>query len=66
MAMINTIMGDMEADLLMKRTGGHDDENETAEWVEYYHRETGTLVHRSATVTLKKASIVAEALQGTF
>lgn len=66
MALINTIYGDMDDALLMKRIGGHDDENETAEWVEYYHRETNELVHRSAVVTLKKAGMVADALQGTF
>ena len=54
MALITTIYGDMDESLLKKRTGGHDDEDETAEWVEYYHRETGELVHRSAHVTLKK------------
>jgi plasmid maintenance system antidote protein VapI len=64
--MVNTIYGEMLEEALMKRTGGHDDENETAEWVEYYHRETNELVHRSATVTLKKAGAVAAALQGTF
>lgn len=66
MATVNTTMGELDESVLMKRTGGHDDENETAEWVEYYHRETGELVHRSATVLLKKAGAVADALQGNF
>lgn len=58
--MITTTQGDMDEADLMKRTGGHDDENETTTWVEYYLRagheqggKAGELVHRSAHVDLK-------------
>lgn len=46
---------EMDESLLVKKEGGHDNDNETATWVEYYFGEK--LVHRSASVTLKKAVI---------
>lgn len=47
-----------EADLL-KLEGGYENENEVATWVQYHLPATGELVHRSASVTLKTASVVA-------
>ena len=51
--MILTTLGMMDEADLHKRTGGHDDPDETVEWVEY--RYNGEVVHRSAHVTLKKS-----------
>lgn len=66
--MVTTTYGEIEEEYLIKRVGRHDDENETAEWVEYRLRdalavggEAGELVHRSAHVTLKKPGTGAEA-----
>lgn len=52
--MIETIYGPMDERLLQKgkKTGGFDNANETTEWVEYWIE--GVLIHRSATVKLKK------------
>lgn len=47
-----------EADLL-KLEGGYENENEIVTWVQYHLPATGELVHRSASVTLKTASVVA-------
>lgn len=33
--MITTLLGDMDETQLRKMTGGHTNDNETAEWVEY-------------------------------
>jgi len=46
------LAGQLDADTLEKRTGVHDDDNETTTWTEYWL--DGLLVHRSAHVTLKK------------
>jgi hypothetical protein len=61
-----TTLGEMDEALLKKRTGGHDDEDETAEWVEYRTRDTGELVHRSAHVTLKKMPDGMESVLGSI
>lgn len=63
MAMVNVMLnGELsemdEADLL-KLTGGFDDDNETTTWVQYHLPKDGSLVHRSAHVTLKDP-VVAE------
>ena len=42
----------MEEDQLRKVVGSHENNNELAEWVEYYLGDE--LVHRSAHVTLKQ------------
>lgn len=49
---INTIDGEMDADLLEKREGVVDNDNERTEWVEYWKEDV--LMHRSVHVTLKK------------
>lgn len=59
MALINTIHGPMEESDLRKETGGHENDNEIATWVAYYHGEQ--LVHRSAHVTLKSVEAAASA-----
>lgn len=43
---------------LERRWGGHEDDNEIAVWVEY--RLDGRVVHRSARVHLKKATVTGE------
>lgn len=49
-----------EADLL-KLEGGFEDGNETTTWVQYHLPKCGTLVHRSAHVTLKPNAAFASA-----
>ena len=57
---IQTKHGEIDEDQLEKRVGTtqHYDPDgtlhDTAEWVEYYDKTTGELVHRSAHVTLHK------------
>lgn len=46
-------MTELDDSLLERREGGHDNDNETANWVEYWL--DGECVHRSAHVHLKKA-----------
>jgi hypothetical protein len=43
---------EMEESLLSKKVGGHDNEDETVDFVEYWFE--GELVHRSVNMTLKK------------
>jgi hypothetical protein len=52
MPLITTTLGDMEADLLEKRNGSVDNDNEFTTWTEYWL--DGQLVHRSAHVQLKQ------------
>jgi len=52
MALVTTTKGDMDDSLLEKKEGSVDTENETTNWVEYWHQ--GELVHRSVHVVLKK------------
>jgi hypothetical protein len=57
-----------EADLV-KRVGSHDDEFESAEWIEYRLRSDHTAaraVHRSVHVTLKKTATLASGEIGNF
>lgn len=62
--MINTTKGPMDEALLEKREGGHDNEDETLTWVEYWHE--GELVHRSADLILKKPAVFAEGTAAVF
>lgn len=59
MAMIPVQIGDtlteMDENDLLKLEGGYEDDNEIATWVQYHLKTTGLLVHRSASVHLKKA-----------
>jgi hypothetical protein len=48
---------------LVKREGGHENDNEIASWVEYWL--DNELVHRSASVYLKKA-IFSEGMAAAF
>lgn len=64
--MITTIYGEMDEAELKKRTGMHDDEDETVEWVEYRLRTTDELVHRSASVVMKKMPVFADATAAEF
>lgn len=50
--LINTTKGMMDDDVLEKRDGVVDNDNEYTTWVEYWHN--GELVHRSAHVHLKR------------
>jgi negative regulator of sigma E activity len=55
MAQITTTKGLMDEELLEKKEGLIDDENERTSWVEYWL--DGELVHRSVHVHLKKALV---------
>jgi hypothetical protein len=52
---IQTTKGEMDDSLLEKKEGIIDNDNETTEWVEYWHE--GELVHRSVHMTLKKFTV---------
>ena len=60
MATVTTTKGDMDESLLEKREGVDENDNERAEWVEYWL--DGELVHRSVHMTLKKYSLTGEAI----
>lgn len=51
MTKITTIHGEMDEDVLEKRTGSDDTATETTDWVEYWYENE--LVHRSVHVHLK-------------
>jgi hypothetical protein len=57
--LVNTTKGEMNEDLLDKKEGTIDNENELTTWVEYWLE--GELVHRSVHVTLKKMPVFAGA-----
>ena len=50
---VTTTKGDMDSALLDKREGFIDNENEYTTWVEYWLMDE--LVHRSASIVLKKS-----------
>jgi hypothetical protein len=52
MALVQTTKGDMDEELLEKKEGFVDNENEYTTWTEFWL--DGELVHRSVHVTLKK------------
>jgi len=60
MATVSTTKGEMDDSLLEKREGVDENDNERAEWVEYWL--DGELVHRSVHLTLKKYSLTGEAI----
>lgn len=64
MANVFTTKGEMDESLLEKKTGVNEDDNERAEWTEYWL--DGELVHRSVHLTLKKYSLTGEAVAATF
>jgi hypothetical protein len=59
--LVNTIHGEMDENLLEKKEGGFEDDNEKTTWVEYWL--DGSLVHRSAHVTLKAPPAVVGEIQ---
>ena len=63
MALITTTKGMMETDLLWKRVGTVEDDNEKTNWVEYWL--DGELIHRSVHVELKH-NVAAEAIAASF
>jgi hypothetical protein len=64
MALVNTTKGEMDDSLLLKREGVDENDNERAEWVEYWL--DGELVHRSVHMTLKKFSLTGEAVAASL
>jgi hypothetical protein len=61
---IQTTKGEMEDNLLHKKTGTIDNENETINWVEYWLE--GELVHRSVDMVLKKADVFGLPVAASF
>lgn len=53
--MVMTTKGEINEELLEKKTGIIDNENETINWVEYWLE--GELVHRSVDMVLKKYTV---------
>jgi hypothetical protein len=64
MALVTTTKGEMEESLLEKKEGTLDNENETTLWTEYWL--DGELVHRSVHMTLKKFTVIGEAVAASF
>lgn len=64
MALVNTTKGEMDDSLLTKREGVDENDNERAEWVEYWL--DGELVHRSVHMTLKKFTLTGEAVAASL
>jgi len=64
MALVNTTKGEMDDSLLLKREGVDENDNERAEWVEYWLNDE--LVHRSVHMTLKKFSLTGEAVAASL
>jgi hypothetical protein len=60
--LVNTTYGEMDENLLEKKEGGFEDDNEKTTWVEYWL--DGSLVHRSAHVTLKEPSAATGETEG--
>ena len=54
--LVNTTHGEMDEDLLDRKEGVIDNENETITWVEYWLDDE--LVHRSAHIILKTSPFV--------
>ena len=64
MALVNTTKGEMDESLLDKREGVDENDNERAEWIEYWL--DGELVHRSVHMTLKKFTLTGEAVAASL
>lgn len=64
MADIFTTKGYMDESLLEKRTGVDENDNERAEWTEYWL--DGELVHRSVHMVLKKFNLTGEAVAASL
>jgi len=55
-ATVTTTKGDMDVELLEKREGQSENDDEIVNWVEYWL--AGELVHRSVHLHLKKALVI--------
>ena len=66
--MIDTIYGPRDEAKFEKRVGVVENDNERAEWVEYWQQgeEVAVLVHRSVHVRLKKSPVFVGAEQNNF
>ena len=64
MALVTTTKGEMDDSLLEKRTGVDENDNERAEWTEYWLNDE--LVHRSVHMVLKKFSLTGEAVAASL
>jgi len=64
MSLVNTTKGEMDTSLLEKREGVDENDNERAEWTEYWL--DGELVHRSVHMTLKKYTLTGEAVAASL
>jgi hypothetical protein len=64
MALVNTTKGEMDESLLVKREGVDENDNERAEWVEYWLNDE--LVHRSVHMVLKKFTLTGEAVAASL
>jgi len=61
---VTTTKGDMDSSLLDHRSGIEENENERVEWSEYWLLDK--CVHRSVHVTLKKHTVIGEAIAASF
>ena len=52
MALVTTIHGDMDEEVLEKRTGSEETDTELVNWIEYWYNDE--LVHRSVHMHLKQ------------
>lgn len=52
--LVDGVPGVMDEDLLEKKTGVVDNDNEYTTWVEYRLKGNDVVVHRSAHITMKK------------
>jgi hypothetical protein len=64
MADIFTTKGYMDESLLEKRTGVDENDNERAEWTEYWLNDE--LVHRSVHMVIKKFTLTGEAVAASL
>lgn len=64
MALVNTTKGEMDDSLLEKKEGVDENDNERAEWIEYWL--DGELVHRSVHMTLKRFTLTGEAVAASL
>lgn len=65
MAIIETTLGPLDADTLIKTEGEFDNDNEHTTWVEYRLTPDGEIIHRSAHIHLK-AGLFLDAAVGGF
>lgn len=63
MALVNTTKGLMDENLLEKREGSVDNDNEYTRWIEFWL--DGELVHRSVHVELKQ-NVLADGMAAMF